>query len=270
MNSEAMNLADTTSTLARCAMNCGAWLTLPIIAAISQNTARGYEKLLTPMTKERERHTVEDDSNLELDTIHRLLEAAEKCQSDESALMRIIDELERHIVEEDGPAWRYASAYAWYLHPRRLEEVSIQSRVDELLHQVLRENPSDYLSLLYLGHNRYDCGDYAAARQHFERAQKVAPKDYIGLKAHEMVVCSKVMEAGVGAALNELEAFIQEALNSSYQKEDIWPRELALALERRGMGDLSPAKLAKAVELADKLDRAGHLNGWFGGIVRGM
>jgi hypothetical protein len=69
-------------------------------------------------------------------------------------------------------------------------------------------------------------------------------------------------------ALEELDAFVREALSSSYEKEDIWPRELALALERRGLKSLSEVKLAKAVELADCLDKAGELNGWLGGILR--
>ncbi len=207
---------------------------------------------------------------MEQDAIGQLLDAAEQCQGDEPALMQIIQQLERRLAETDDPALRYACAYAWYLHPRRVEDTSIQSKVDDLLNQILKKIPSDYLSLLYLGHNKYDCGDYTAAEHYFERATKVAPKSYIGLKAHEMLVCSKVMKAGVGAALEQFESFVQEASDSQYEEEDIWPRELASALKRRGRGDLPAAKLAKAVELAERLDKIGHLNGWLRGVVRSM
>ena len=208
---------------------------------------------------------------MEQSMIQHLLEAAEQCQGDESVLMPVIDKLERHrSKDDDSPALQYACAYAWYLHPRRLEDTSIQRRVDELLHQVLKEIPSDYLSLLYLGHNKYDCQDYATAHHYFERAKSVAPKNYIGLKAYEMLVCSKIMEAGVGEALDDFETFVREASDSSYEKEDIWPRELASALKRRGRGDLSAAKLAKAMELAERLDQVGQLNGWLREVIRGM
>lgn len=205
---------------------------------------------------------------MEQNATQRLLEAAEQCRGDEPALMRIIDELERRADEGHDPALLYASAYAWYLHPRRLEEASIQRKVEQLLLHVLSHVPSDYLSLLYLGHNRYDCGDYTMAGEYFVRAKEVAPKSYIGLKAYEMLVCSKIMGSDADGALEEFEVFVREASTSVYEKEDIWPRELALAFERRGMAGLSAAKLAKAVELADRLDQAGELNGWLGGVVR--
>jgi tetratricopeptide (TPR) repeat protein len=205
---------------------------------------------------------------MEQEAIRRLLEAAEQCKGDEPEIMRVIDELERHTAEEHSPALLYALAYAWYLHPRRVEDASIQSRVEELLHQVLEQIPSDYLSLLYLGHNRFDCGDYITADKYFTRAKEIAPREYIGLKAYEMLVCSKIMSSDADGALEELSAFVREASSSSYEKEDIWPRELALALERRGLESLSAVKFAKAVDLADRLDQAGELNGWLGGILR--
>lgn len=207
---------------------------------------------------------------MEQDEIGRLLEAAEQCQGDEPALMQIIQKLEQSLPETDDAALLYACAYAWYLHPRRVDDTSIQSNVDDLLNRVLKKIPSDYLSLLYLGHNKYDCGDYIAAEHYFERATRVAPKSYIGLKAHEMLVCSKIMKAGVGAALEQFESFVREASDSQYEKEDIWPRELALALKRRGRGDLPDVQLVKAIELAERVDKIGQLNGWLRGIVRSM
>ncbi|KAK4045488.1 hypothetical protein OUZ56_033112 [Daphnia magna] len=203
------------------------------------------------------------------DDIERLLCAAEECR-DESALMAIIDELERRSGEHAAPALLYACAYAWYLHPRRVAEDSIAKRVDELLKCVLVAAPGDYLSLLYLGHNLYDCGKYTEAKLFFASARDVAPKSYIGLKAYEMVVCCDFVMGGFeGNFAGSLQAFVEEASQESYAPEDVWPRELAGVLQRvQPRFPPNERQLAQVFELAERLDGIGSLNGWMGTLVR--
>lgn len=197
------------------------------------------------------------------DEISELLEAAERLSSDESQLMGVVNELERRVAEEGGARLQYACAYAWYLHPRRLTDDSIRLRVDQLLKAVLESSPRDFLALLYLGHNRYDCRDYVAAARHFEGASAVAPKSYIGLKAHELLACSRIALGGEDATEAALEAFALEASNGLlYAKEDIWPKELAEVLGRVAVAHLPDTALTKVTGLIDRLELAGGLNGW--------
>lgn len=196
-----------------------------------------------------------------MQSISELLKAAEQRGSDESQLMAVVDELERRVAEEGGPELQYACAYAWYLHPRRLTDAAIRQRVDELLNAVLEIHPRDFLALLYLGHNHYDLGDYVAAARYFDEATRVAPKSYIGLKAREMLACSRIWLGGVDAAEPALQAFAEEASNAQlYTKEDIWPNELAEVLRRNAVAP-DPAG-TKVAGLLDRLDHAGGLNGW--------
>jgi len=68
--------------------------------------------------------------------------------------------------------------------------------------------------------------------------------------------------------LEAFEALVKEASYPEYEPEDIWPRELARALECRGVDDLTPDALTKATKLARRLDHLGHLNGWIRGLIR--
>jgi hypothetical protein len=200
------------------------------------------------------------------DDIERLLCAAEECR-DESALMAIIDELERRSAEHAAPALLYACAYAWYIHPRRVADDSIAKRVDALLRRVLVAAPGDYLSLLYLGHNIYDRGNYTEAKLFFASARDVTPKSYLGLKAYEMVVCCDFVMGGLeGDFAGSLQAFVEEASQESYAPEDIWPRELAGVLQR--VRPRYPSNERLFEELAERLDAIGSLNGWMGTLVR--
>jgi tetratricopeptide (TPR) repeat protein len=205
-----------------------------------------------------ERHELQD-----------LLNVAEQCQADEPALMRVIEQLEQRLHERQTPELQYACAYAWYIHPRRISDNVIWGRVDGLLHRVLDAVPDDYLSLLYLGHNHYDRAHYAEAEVYFKRAQRIAPKNYIGLKSLEMVVCCGLMMRRLEAALSALHAFVEEASDRSYAPEDIWPRELAAALEvTHPFAQMSPKEFEEAGRLADRLDELGSLNGWISSLVR--
>lgn len=127
------------------------------------------------------------------DELEQLLREAEQSSGNEELLMPIIERLERRAAEQGTPEHWYACAYAWYLHPRRIERQSWSARVDDRLMRALSAQPEHFLALLYLGHNSYDRGDYRAAREYFAKARNNAPKDYIGLKSYEMVVCCDVM-----------------------------------------------------------------------------
>lgn len=202
--------------------------------------------------------------------IERLLCAAEECRK-EPALLAILGELERRLGEQDDPAWLYACAYAWYLHPQRTADESIAKRVDALLRRVLLAVPGDYLSLLYLGHNLYDRGNYTEAKLFFASARGVAPKSYVGLKAYEMVVCCDFAMGGfAGTFAGSLKAFVAEASEPSYAPEDVWPRELAGVLERfPRRKPPTEQQLEQVYQLAERLDAVGDLNGWMSALVRG-
>jgi tetratricopeptide (TPR) repeat protein len=207
---------------------------------------------------------------MEPEMIDRLLSTAEQCRNDERALMLIVEQLEQSVREHGSPEQRYACAYAWYLHPRRLTDNTIWQRIDELLRNVISIVPEDYLSLLYLGHNNYDRGFYSDAKSYFERARRVAPRSYIGLKAYEMVVCCELMTRGLGNAVNEFKVFVDEASRHYYATEDIWPRELARALQQVSPNDGdSPEQFVEAVHLAERLDGLASLK-WIEPLVCGL
>lgn len=212
---------------------------------------------------------VEEDKRMKLEEIDHLLSRAEQCE-DEHFLMLIVNELECQARELGTPELLYACAYVWYVHPRRLSDDSISSRVDDLLRRVLEMLPEDYCSLLYLGHNTYDHENYEEAKVYFEKARQVAPKSYVGLKAYEMVVCCELMMGGLRSEfLASLATFVTEASQPSYTSEDIWPRELAMALQRTSLAREPDAqRFEEASQLADRLDRVGALNGWIGSLVR--
>jgi hypothetical protein len=185
--------------------------------------------------------------------------------------MAIIDRLEQLVRDEETPDVYYACGYAWYLHPDRLVRAEIVKRVNELLQDAVALAPQHYLALLYLGHNSYDVGAYSAARRWFGLAKDVAPKTYIGLKSYEMAACCCIIEEGLDASVRVFEDFVNEALSDAYAPEDIWPRELARALERVGRDTVSaPDDRRKLEQLADVLDSCGKLGNWIGSLVRGQ
>lgn len=219
-------------------------------------------------SKERKQgeHTVAREGELEEDILEELLVRADKAGEDGTEMDRIVAEIDEIAARHPGPATWYAGAYARYLHPARRRSVEMQTSVDDLLRRTLGSAPAEYRAWLYLGHNRYDLGEHAAARGHFEEAARLAPEpDYLGLKARELAVCCSLTERGVAGAIEELEAYVASA--ARHPVEDIWPAELARVLRAKLAAPLPREMGDRLLVLARRLDAAGHFGAWLTDIV---
>ncbi|AGP40041.1 hypothetical protein [Sorangium cellulosum] len=204
-----------------------------------------------------------EDDNDRRRLIDQLLTRVDEARDERTSLAEIEDairQLEALASREPGTDADYALAYSWYFHPRRRDDETIQQRVSALLLPLTQKNPRDFLAWLYLGHNAYDLMRYDIALGYFRQASLVAPSSYIGLKAHEMVVCCLVTHSGISASLDEMERFVNRA--EGYPAEDIWPQQLAAAVGG-SCQKLGADEAARLTVLLGRLDRAGRWGSWF-------
>jgi RNAse (barnase) inhibitor barstar len=200
--------------------------------------------------------------------VEQLLKVADEAGPGDARLVEsVIDELRVTFGRDPPPEGLYALAYAWYMHPERTRSPVIQGRVEEFLLGVVQCLPRDYLSWLYLGHNRYDVGDFCAAHRFLEEAIRFASKDYIGLKSYEMLVCCELRLRDIREALDSLERFVKVA--QECEKVDVAPVELAKTLKQLAADAFDPSQRQRLVALAAALDEAGQLNDsrWISDIV---
>jgi tetratricopeptide (TPR) repeat protein len=195
------------------------------------------------------------------------LAADEATDRREALIESALSELHAFSQFQEHPRVLYALAYAWYLHPQRRYSASIRQRVEELLLRATAADPTYFQPWLYLGHNRYDNGEYEQAVLFFERARALASEDYLGLKSEEMVLCCTIALYGLAAAVPAFARFVRSA--EKHPMEDIWPRELAKLLEAKGT--VLPAEEAVVFEgLCRRLDAAGAFTNWFHGFSAGV
>lgn len=176
-------------------------------------------------------------------------------------VIRQLKDLSKH---SPSPALDYALAYAWYFHPDRMGNQTIQERVTTLLSSVVQTRPNDFHAWLYLGHNAFDAKLYDTAFDYFSRACALASKNYLGLKAHEMLVCCMIYKSGIGASLDALEQFVARAEEQPI--EDIWPQQLATTLKNCA-ATLDTAHLIQLNQLLVRLDRVGAWGSWFQNLI---
>jgi len=163
---------------------------------------------------------------------------------------------------------QYARGYLLYVHPERSQREDHVLRSEEALHKALEANPSPEVearSWLYLAHGAYDRGDYSEAVEALFRVRQAATGTYLWLKALELHVCSVIRSAGVGEALELLDAFV-EALEGS-ELEDVMPQELGRTLSG-WQGELSRGQWGKLQKLARRIDAKADAGDWFVPLVR--
>lgn len=157
---------------------------------------------------------------------------------------------------------RYAIGYVLYHHPDRVRRSDLIERTRRALEAVLEAYPDHFGAHLYLGHNRYDEGAFADARVHFVAARDLAPTDFIGMKAYELVACCSLHLGDSATAIADLEAFAV-AVEAASGEVAIAPMGLERVLEGRAwMEKASPDLVAKLGSLCSRIDRAGGTRGW--------
>ena len=76
-----------------------------------------------------------------------------------------------------------------------------------------------------------------------------------------MILCCKIMRCGIAASVSDFRRFVDVAATLEY--EDVWPRELAKAIERSSLDGIAAATRAQLISLAEQLDRAAKHGSWF-------
>jgi tetratricopeptide (TPR) repeat protein len=202
---------------------------------------------------------VDDDENALEEILARVDEAA---SLSELRLRRVRIEESigdiRKLSHQEAPAIQYALGYAHYFHPDRLSDPAIAAEVTAFMGRVLRDRPIDYFAWLYLGHNQYDLGKYSSAASAFFEARRVAPSTYVGLKAHEMLVCSLLRSGREAEALDALVRFAEACEGAC--PEDVWPDVLAATLVSPCAQSLGNSERFR--EQLERIDRAGRLHEW--------
>lgn len=173
----------------------------------------------------------------------------------------IISDLAGLPAGEDQAEVDYLVGYLWYIHPSRLVSSSIVDLVEKSLSSAIQSSPDHALAWMYLGHNAYDFGRYKEAHERFTRVDPRSLSLYLGLKSVEMLASCSIRLKGVSDSRAELVRYVEAAEES--EKEDVWPSELARALE-----DASTTQTLLEIEdLAERIDSVGRFGSWFRDIV---
>ncbi|MBL8722113.1 MAG: hypothetical protein JNL79_39385 [Myxococcales bacterium] len=155
----------------------------------------------------------------------------------------------------------YALRYCYYVHRGREHSPHIRDLVDRHLDTALELGGFDFHASLYRGHNAYDFASFDVVATFFDRARRVAPKNYIGLKAFEMEACTALSRGHFAEFVEKAKAFAEEAERLDYEVEDLWQRELVKALAQHASSMPGKLRTAARDHLAS-LDARGRLNGW--------
>jgi hypothetical protein len=208
------------------------------------------------------------DQDQNLDRLWQQIDDAMDVQDVEqrrSTVEEIINGLYELAAAEHSSSVLYSIGYAWYVHPDRMSSESIQQKLEDVLMDAIRVDPDCARAWLYLGHNAYDLGRYALAKDRFDRIAPGQLDGYLELKAEEMRLCCSIRLLGLAPSLDALERFVTIA--EQHPVQDIWPQELAKVL-RDSVGAVRPVDLARLEIFARRLDAVGQFGDWFVGLLR--
>lgn len=180
------------------------------------------------------------------------------------AVNEIVQELQSIRDNSNVSSVSYLQGYVLYLHPDRQHSEQVRFAAEEALLAAVDADPNNALAWLYLGHNSYDFGDYATARERFSRVDSKLLKPYLAGKAHEFFLCCEIICEGLQHCFNELDCFVEFVEHSD--PDDLMPIELARVL-RKSVSSLTEFDAARFRAIMQKLDRAGNFEPWFALIM---
>lgn len=158
-----------------------------------------------------------------------------------------------------SPQSYYVWGYASYVHPDRRTDRDLYEVVESALHRCLALDPGFVFAALYLGYNAYDVGAYGLAAERFDAVDVTSLEPYMALKAHEMLVCARVMRDGSFAGHHaSLSHFVDRC--RAFDLTDVNPLSLSAAV-----GELRERNVAlddTTCELLLQIDVAAQ-HAWF-------
>lgn len=157
----------------------------------------------------------------------------------------------------------YLLGYTYYLHPDRINDVSIYEKVENSLCLAIHIQPHHSFSWLYLGHNAYDLGKYHEASKRFAKCKEEDFIDFIRLKLLEMQLCCQIKSEGIIKMIPHVEKFVTLLENHS-DPIDVFPQELTRILEEGYDKILEEIEKEKLSNMLARLSKVGYLTPGFG------